>query len=399
MVKKVDEIVTNEGHAERAHAKLSASGSKRWLTCTPSAQLELQFPDTTSTFAEEGTWAHEYAELLLTEILFNMDIKLFTRRLDNLMSNTFASAENYEAVENYVAFVKGRIEQARQSDPSSLVMLEQRVDFSEWVPEGFGTGDVVIVSNGTLEIIDLKFGKGVQVDAFGNTQLSLYALGAWNEFNMIYDVERVRVTIVQPRLNHISTDEFSLAQLLAWAEETVKPKARMAMNGEGEFVPGDHCRFCKARFNCRARAKEAIEADFKEPALLDDSEIAELLLKVDEIEKWAKDIQEYARSKAEQGTKFNGWKLVEGRSVRKYANPEQVAFRLFAEGYGETDIYERELKSITAMEKALGKKRFNELCADLITKPAGRPSLVPESDKRPEYNSLSDAKSDFENIN
>jgi hypothetical protein len=396
MAKKVDEIVVEAGHAERAHAKLSASGSKRWLTCTPSAQLELQFPDSTSTFAEEGTWAHEYAELLLTEILFNMDIKLFTRRLDNLMSTTFASAENYEAVESYVAFVKGRIEQARKSDPSSLVMLEQRVDFSEWVPEGFGTGDVVIVSNGTLEIIDLKFGKGVQVDAFGNTQLSLYALGAWNEFNMIYDVERVRVTIVQPRLNHISTDEFSLAQLLAWAEETVKPKARMAMNGEGEFVPGDHCRFCKARFTCRARAKEAIEADFKEPALLDDSEIAELLLKVDEIEKWAKDIQEYARSKAEQGTKFNGWKLVEGRSVRKYANPDQVAFRLFAEGYGEQDIYERELKSITAMEKALGKKRFNELCADLITKPPGKPALVPESDKRPEWNSLEQAKADFQ---
>ena len=173
----------------------------------------------------------------------------------------------------------------------------------------------------------------------------------------------------------------------------------MAINGEGEYVPGDHCRFCKARFQCRARAKEAIEQDFKEPALLTDDEIAELLLKVEQIEKWASDIQEYARSKAETGTKFTGWKLVEGRSVRKYANPEQVALRLFAEGYGEADIYERELKGITAMEKTLGKKRFAELVADLIAKPPGKPTLVLESDKRPEYNSLNQAQSDFENIN
>jgi hypothetical protein len=387
--------MTETNHAERAHAKLSASGSKRWLTCTPSAQLELQFPDTTSTFAEEGTWAHEYAELLLTDFLFKMDVKLFTRRLDNVMSETFASAENYEAVESYVSFVQGRIKQVREKNPSALVMLEQKVDFSEWVPEGFGTADVVIVDDGLLEVIDLKFGKGVQVDAKGNTQLALYALGAWSSYQMLYDIERVRVTIMQPRLNHISTDEFDLAQLLSWAQDTVKPKAQMAMNGEGEYVPGDHCRFCKARFQCRARAKEAIEQDFKEPALLTDDEIADLLLKVEQIEKWASDIQEYARSKAEQGTKFAGWKLVEGRSVRKYANPEQVALRLFAEGYGEADIYERELKGITAMEKTLGKKRFAELVADLIAKPPGKPTLVLESDKRPEYNSLNQAQSDF----
>jgi hypothetical protein len=275
-------------------------------------------------------------------------------------------------------------------------MLEQRVDFSEWVPEGFGTGDVVIVSNGTLEIIDLKFGKGVQVEAQDNSQLRLYALGAWNEFEMLYDIETVRMTIMQPRLNHISTDEMKLTDLVEWADGYVKPRADMAASGEGEFLPGEHCRFCKARFTCRARAKEAIEADFKEPALLSDEEIAELLLKVDEIEKWAKDIQEYARTKAEQGTKFSGWKLVEGRSVRKYSNPEQVAFRLFAEGYGEQDIYEKELKGITAMEKAIGKKRFNELVADLISKPPGKPSLVKESDKRQELNTLELAKADFE---
>jgi hypothetical protein len=390
--------MTEQAHAERAHAKLSASGSKRWLTCTPSAQLETQFPDTTSAFAEEGTWAHEYSELLLTDYLFKMDIKLFTRRLDTVMSETFATAENYEAVESYVSFVQGRIKQARERDKSSVVMLEQRLDFSEWVPEGFGTGDVVIVSGGTLEVIDLKFGKGVQVDAKDNSQLRLYALGAWNEYEMLFDIENVRMTIVQPRLNHISTDEMKLTDLVEWADTYVKPRADMAMNGEGEYVPGAHCRFCKARFTCRARAKEAIEADFKEPALLDDAEIAELLKKVDEIEKWAKDIQEYARSKAEQGTKFTGWKLVEGRSVRKYSNPEEVANRLFAEGYGESDLYEKELKGITALEKSLGKKRFNELVADLIVKPAGKPSLVPEDDKRPEYNSLAAAQADFTNI-
>jgi hypothetical protein len=390
--------MTEQNHAERAHAKLSASGSKRWLTCTPSAQLETQFPDSTSSFAQEGTWAHEYSELLLTDYLFKMDIKLFTRRLDTVMAETFASAENYEAVESYVSFVQGRIKQAREQDKSSLVMLEQRLDFSEWVPEGFGTGDVVIVSGGTLEVIDLKFGKGVKVEAFGNTQLSLYALGAWNEFSMLYDIERVRITIVQPRLNHISTDEFDLAQLLAWAEDTVKQKAQMAMNGEGEFVAGEHCRFCKARFTCRARAKEAIEADFKEPELLSDEEIAELLEKTEQIQKWASDLQEYARSKAEQGTKFSGWKLVEGRAVRKLADPDEVAQRLFAEGFGEGDLYERSLKTITALEKSIGKKRFNELVADLIVKPPGRPSLVPEDDKRPEFNNLAAAQSDFEII-
>jgi hypothetical protein len=384
--------MTEQAHAERAHAKLSASGSKRWLTCTPSAQLETQFPDTTSAFAEEGTWAHEYSELLLTDYLFKMDIKLFTRRLDTVMSETFATAENYEAVESYVSFVQGRIKQARERDKSSVVMLEQRLDFSEWVPEGFGTGDVVIVSEGTLEVIDLKFGKGVQVDAKDNSQLRLYALGAWNEYEMLFDIENVRMTIVQPRLNHISTDEMKLTDLVEWADNYVKPRADMAMNGEGEYVPGAHCRFC------RARAKEAIEADFKEPDLLSDDEIAELLKKVDEIEKWAKDIQEYARSKAEQGTKFTGWKLVEGRSVRKYSNPEEVAQRLFAEGYGESDLYERELKGITALEKSLGKKRFNELVADLIVKPAGKPSLVPEDDKRQEYNSLAAAQADFSEV-
>jgi hypothetical protein len=391
--------MTEQNHAARAHAKLSASGSKRWLTCTPSAQLETQFPDSTSSFAEEGTWAHEYSELLLTDFLFKMDLKIFTRKLDNVMDETFANPENYEAVESYVSFVQGRIKQIRQDHPDSLIMLEQRVDFSEWVPDGFGTADVVLVYGDTMEVIDLKFGKGVKVEAFGNTQLSLYALGAWNEFNMLYDIEKVRMTIVQPRLNHISTDEFSLVQLLAWAEDTVRPKAQMAMNGEGEFVAGEHCRFCKARFTCRARAQEAIETDFKEPDLLSDDEIAELLLKVDEIEKWAKDIQEYARSKAEQGTKFSGWKLVEGRAVRKLADPDEVAQRLFAEGFGEGDLYERSLKTITALEKSIGKKRFNELVADLIVKPPGRPSLVPEDDKRPEFNNLAAAQADFENIN
>ena len=390
--------MTEQNHAERAHAKLSASGSKRWLTCTPSAQLETQFPDSTSAFAEEGTWAHEYSELLLTDFLFKMDIKLFTRRLDTVMSETFATAENYEAVESYVSFVQGRIKQARANDAASVVMLEQRVDFSEWVPGGFGTGDVVIVSNGTLEVIDLKFGKGVQVDAENNSQLRLYALGAWNEYEMLFDIENVRMTIVQPRLNHISTDEMKLTDLVEWADDYVAPRAQMAANGEGSFVPGAHCRFCKARFTCRARAKEAIEADFKEPDLLSDDEIAELLKKVDEIEKWAKDIQEYARSKAEQGTKFTGWKLVEGRSVRKFSDAEAVAHRLFAEGYGESDLYERELKGITALEKSLGKKRFNELVADLIVKPAGKPSLVPEDDKRPEYNSLAAAQADFSEV-
>lgn len=385
-------------HAARAHAKLSASGSKRWLTCTPSAQLESQFPDTTSTFAEEGTWAHEYSELLLTNYLFKMDEKLFIRRLDTIMSETFATEENYDAVELYARFVQRKIREIRESHPDALVMLEQRVDFSDWVPDGFGTGDVVIVADGTLDVIDLKFGKGVQVGAENNTQLMLYALGAWNEYRYLYDIENIRMTIMQPRLKHISVAEISVDALLDWARNTVAPRAQMAHRGEGDFVSGSHCRFCKARFQCRARAEQALDDvkdEFKDPELLTDSEIAELLGRLDEIQKWASDIQDYARSKAEQGVKFHGWKLVEGRSVRKYSDPEQVAHRLFAEGYGADDIYERELKGITSLEKTLGKKRFAELVADLISKPPGKPTLVPESDKRPEFNSLEKAKEDF----
>jgi len=266
----------------------------------------------------------------------------------------------------------------------ATVLLEQRLDFSPWVPEGFGTGDAVIITDNRLEIVDLKYGKGVPVSAECNPQLRLYALGAINEFGMLYDFKTVRTTIVQPRLDNISSEELAVEELLQWGE-TVKPIAWQAFTGKGDFHAGDHCRFCRARYTCRARAEANLELakyDFQEPEALTVEEIGEILYKAEELQQWVKDIKEYALIQAYQhGVKFPGWKVVEGRSVRKITDEEAVAERLRREGY---EPYKQVLYTLTEFEKMIGKKRFNEIAGDLIEKPAGKPTLVPESDKRPE---------------
>lgn len=387
--------------SEKAHAILSASGSKRWLTCTPSAKLELDFQEEKSVYAEEGTLAHEIGELILSLHLKLITKQAYTRKLNKLKTNSFYSKEMEDYVKVYVDYCIEKINEAYARSKDVVILLEQRLDFSNYVPDGFGTGDLVIISDSILEIVDLKYGKGGSVDATANTQMMLYAFGALNQFECLYDIEKLRMTIVQPRLDSISTDEISVEALTEWAESYVKPRAEMAISGEGQFCAGEHCRFCRARYTCRARAEENLKLtrfDFKAPALLSDEEISEILSGVDDLQKWASDIYSYALEQAENhNKKWPGYKLVEGRSSRKYKDENLVAEALVAAGIEEDKLYNKSLLTITAMEKTLGKKQFTELLGELIIKPMGKPTLVSEMDKRPELNSIKSAQSDFAN--
>jgi len=385
----------------RAHAILSASGSKRWLACPPSAQLEQRFPEETSEYADEGSFAHELAELYLSLYLEKITKRTFNQRLKKLTENPFYSQEMLDHVLVYVDFAVERINEARARTSDAVIMVEQRLDFSPWVPEGFGTGDTVIIADGVLDVIDLKYGKGVPVSAEDNSQMKLYGLGAVNLFELLYDIQAVRVTICQPRLDSISADEISVEELNWWADNVVRPLANLAIMGQGEYSAGDHCRFCRARYTCRARAENNLELakyDFGLPELLSDAEIADILTKSEQLQKWAKDVYDFALDQAENhGKKWQGWKLVEGRSTRKYADEEKVAETLVWANYPVETIYTQSLLGITAMEKVIGKKKFGELLEDLIIKPPGKPTLVPESDKRPEISSAASAAEDFKN--
>jgi len=380
------------------HAKLSASGAHRWMACTPSASLEDQFPESTSEYAEEGTFAHSLAELIINYNLHNMTKPQFNRAFRKMKKDKYFSQELLEYVEGYANQVFEFVNEAKLLCNDVIVLTEQRLDFSAYVPEGFGTGDVVIIADKELRVIDLKYGKGVGVNAEGNPQTRLYGLGALEAFGMLYDIEQVRTTICQPRLDMVTSETLTVDELLEWAEKEVKPKAEMAMAGEGEFAVGDHCRFCRARKTCRARAEynlELTKMEFKTAELLDDNEIGEVLRKADQLANWVTDITEYALEEALKGKKWDGWKVVEGRSNRKYLDDIKVADKLKDAGYDEAAIYEKKLYGITAMQKLLGKKTFEELLNDLIIKPQGKPVLAPESDKRPEYSSADNAAKDF----
>jgi len=358
----------------RTHAFLSASASHRWLVCTPSAKLESQFPDKGSPYAAEGTAAHALAEETLRGFLAGGD---------GIVKSE--NAEMREAIQRYVDACIEKIIAARKSSPDAKVLVEERLDFSEFVPEGFGTGDLVIVSDGGLEIVDLKFGKGVRVAAEKNSQMMLYALGALTAYGFLYDISKVRMTIIQPRLDNISSYELTEEELLRWGEKA-RTIAEKAMAGEGEFKPGEHCRFCKARTVCRAYAEEMkshIKDDFAPGSELEDFEIADIVLHAKEVKNWLDGIDSYAMGKALSGTKWPGLKLVAGRSTRKIVDEAAAAEQLLAAGI--EDIYKpASLKTLTALEKLCGKTRFAEILGANITKSAGKPTLVPESDKRKE---------------
>lgn len=379
------------------HARLSASGAKRWMNCPPSVALEEQFPDKGSEYAREGTLAHSLAEAMIRYNAGQIKKAEFNRILKGIQKDELYSIDMLDYVEDYASIVWEDYNAAKKED--SLILVEQRVDFSDYVPDGFGTCDAVIINDGKLHIYDLKYGKGVEVFAQDNPQLRLYGLGAVEAFDLLYDFDTVEMTIVQPRLGNVSTETMTVEELRDWGRLTVRPLAEKASKGEGEFKPGDHCQFCKARATCRARAEanmELAKMEFADPELLTDEEIGEVLRVADQLQKWVKDVADYALTEAvNHDKKWDGWKLVEGRSVRKYKDEVKVAEELVKAGFDDAVIYEKKLYSITAMEKLLGKKKFGEVLKDLIDKPAGKPTLVPESDKRPEINKADKAKEDF----
>lgn len=370
-----------------AHARFSPSSGKRYLSCLPSLRLEEQFEDEQSPYAAEGSAGHAMAEYLI-----NKHLKKRTRR----PTSDYYTEELMEAVEEYATYCIGQIEQARAVCGSPFISVEQKVSLEEHIEGCFGTADMVIATDGKLQIIDLKLGKGVMVDAEENIQLMIYGQGVLDMVSALYDISTVELTIVQPRLEHFSTWEISADDLRKWTAEVLEPGARMALAGEGEYKAGDHCRFCRARFKCRARADEYLklaQAEFAEPPLMSDEEIAEVLKKADALKRWAEEIYTYAQNEAVVNHKeWPGFKLVLGRSNRKYTDETDAAEAAKKAGY--TDIYKQSLIGITEMEKLMGKKKFNEILGNYVYKPDGKVTLVPDSDKR-EAVKTATAEADF----
>ena len=372
------------------HAILSASSSHRWLNCNPSARLEQEFADRETDAAAEGTAAHALCEHKLRRAL-----KMRSKK----PISPYDCDEMDACTDAYVEFVMEALAEAKQECKDPLVLIEQKLDFSCYVPDGFGTGDCLIVADKLLHIIDFKYGQGVLVDAEQNPQMMLYALGALRLFDSLYDITEVSMSIFQPRRENVSTWTISVDDLLDWAENTLKPKAELAFKGEGEYTPGSWCQFCKAAVKCRARAEAKLQLaryEFAMPPLLSDEEIEDILLKLDDLTKWANEIAAYAQDAAvNHGKVWRGFKLVESRTNRRYTDEEAAAQAAKAAGY--RDIYKKSLIPVSEMERLMGKKTFAEVLGALVEKPKGKPTLVPASDKRPAI-SITGANQDFTEI-
>ena len=372
------------------HAKLSPSSSHIWLHCPPSVRLSEKYGDQTSIYAEEGTQAHSLCEWELLGALGLIqpedprpDLKFY----DQVMQ---------DAADWYVEMVLEHLERIRQKDPAAEVFVEEHVDFSDFVPGGFGTSDAIVIGDDEMVVCDFKYGKGVEVTAEHNTQLMCYALGSYLLLSPIYEISKIVLVIYQPRISNYSSWELTADELLAWAENELRPKALMAEAGEGEFAAGDWCKFCRARSTCRERSRknlELLQYDFKLPPELDDEEISDILAMTDDLEAWVKDIKEYALRSLLAGGTLEGWKVVEGKSNRRYIDEEKVAKAVTDAGY---EPYEKRLLGITSMTSLLGKKQFNELLSGLVEKPQGKPVLVRADDKRPDYVGC---KTDFMEVN
>lgn len=378
-------------HSQRNHALLSASGAGKWLNCTPSAKLEDEYGEKIdSVYAQEGTLAHELSELYLRrDTLNSISEQDFDQHLEEIMANDLFNEEMLEVVPIYTDYCIAELGAAQEDNPYAVMEIEQKLDLTEYVPESFGTADCIIINDDLLEIIDLKYGKGVPVYADWNKQLMLYGLGALHKYDTMYDIENVRLTIVQPRIDNISSFLISVAELRKWAEEELKPKAQLAFNGEGELNAGDWCRFCAVRNQCRKLYEQQFKIaqhEFAEPALLTDDEIADIVRRTPKLIEWANSITEYAQAKAiTENKQWPGLKLVEGISRRKWVDEDQASNTIFARcpELTEDEVFNMKLKPITSIEKIVGKKRFAELLSDVVIKPQGKPTLVPLEDKRP----------------
>jgi hypothetical protein len=391
-----------QNHEQRAHALLSASGASRWLACTPSARLEEQFGDKKeSSYAKEGTLAHELSELYLTrDALEAISDDEYDARLTEIMDNELFNEEMFDMVPIYTDYCIDQFNAAKAQNQYAELIVEQKLDLTDYVPESFGTSDCTIISDDVMEVIDLKYGKGVPVYATWNKQLMLYGLGALKAFDTMYDINTVKLTIVQPRINNISTFEISVKELTDWAETELKKKAALAFDGKGELEAGDWCKFCSVKARCRklyTKQLEIAKFEFKQPDLLSDEEVAEVLERAPQLVEWANCVAEYAKQKAiEEDYSWPGYKLVESTSRRKWKDENEVIDTIFTHmpELSEDDIYDMKLKSITAIEKLVGKKVFEQKLSSAVIKPQGAPILVPESDKRPAIG-IGQAKLDF----
>ena len=374
----------------KKHSILPPSGAHRWTHCTKSARLEQEYADTESEAAKEGTAAHALCEHKLKKAL---------RMRSKRPVSDYDSDEMEECSDAYVDFVMEQVEEAKKTCKDPIVLIEQRLDFTRYVPEGFGTGDCIIVSDGKLHIVDFKYGMGILVEAEENPQMMIYALGALELYDSLYDIREVSMTIFQPRRENVSTWTIPVEQLRDWAENELKPKAQLAYNGDGEYLPGEWCTFCRAAVRCRARAEEKLrlaQMEFKLPPLLTDAEIEEVLSVLPDLTKWANEITAYATDAAvSHGKEWRGFKVVEGRSVRKYRDEEKVAEAAMDAGY--KDIYRKSLITMTEMQKLMGRKNFEAILGSLIYKPPGKPTLVPVTDKRPAMN-VTNAMNEFNEI-
>lgn len=382
-----------------SHAVLAPSAAHKWLNCPPSARLEEKFPEQVSEAALEGTFAHKLAEINLQNFFGFIDDKTFQDKISKMVQKKYYSKLLEEYVEIYTETVTEKYLNAKKVDKSAMLMLEQKVDLSDYLPQGYGHADAIIISDDIMEICDLKYGAGIKVSAKNNPQLKLYALGAYSELSFLYEIKSITLTIIQPRNGGISSENISIKEFLNFGEK-VKKIAEIAFKGEGEFKAGEHCKFCKASMRCKTYSEYQLEIaknDFDDPDLLSDKDISKILLQADSIIKYLNNVKDFALKEAvEKNKKFEGFKLVEGRSVRKIIDEEKAAEILRQNGGKDSEIFKpKEILGITTLEKNFGKKKLAEILKDLIQKPAGSPVLVPESDKREEWHNV---KNDFDNL-
>lgn len=373
------------------HSRFSPSSADRYIHCPPSLLLgeEVGPEDTSSDYTREGTEAHSLGEYLLRTALGE-------KMEDPRTGFHYYNEEMQDCAEGYRDAVLEIFHTLQRDCPDAIISVEQRIDFSEYVEDGFGTSDAVLIGNGEMFVVDYKHGKGVEVSAEDNSQLKCYALGAYLAFSPLYDINKITLVIYQPRISNFSQWSLTPEALLLWADTILRPAAEMALHGEGDFACGAWCRFCKAKAVCRKRAEENMALaryDFARPSTLEDDEINIILERVDNLVAWANDVKEYALERALSGYAWDNWKVVEGRSVRKFSDEDAVAKKVETAGF---DPYQRKLLGITEMQKMLGKKKFEELLGSLIIKPEGKPTLVSRADKRPEINT---AMTDFKEEN